>query len=609
MKMLLASILLKVTTIVAADYSACFHEDAGYGITVAGASAAQSYFEKIRLNAGVKPYLQLVCDTQKLTHAAEIENAMPKVALDGTNKDWPAHAPAIDDARGNVQKHETRAVIAGNSDVDLTRVRYLYNGGDLYLNYEFAAKPDAANANYWLHVYDDNGRQVYDFIFGSGNFVNVYKDGALKESRALTGDEASFAASASVEFRLAAKAFALPTRFQAIAASFSQSRKIANWSRKFEIISAGAAAQGHAALVLQSLAGKKNLAGLGLLPLAISLSESFALANSTPDLKARILADAAQMLELGVSYGVESQNENFEALIAWSNRALMWGGLGGLYPDTVGKINAEAYDFMFLNPVILNEVRAQLLELPAVKSGNVSSMANAVDEWALKLNRYRWKPEEVCRWAKEYPSRQDFAQLCTDSTRDAADGGKIGQVNGNDIYIWAIMGPNYQWASAKAKGFYFGPCGDVAVMTMVGLKALGIADLGLYRKYGLTDDLVHTFVAYYDPGAGKWMSPKNQVPPKEQKKTIPKPYLQWSLPPVAAAMPVWQKKTFADGAVFWVNERSPVATVPIAELRASLQKGIAHSTVRKLLLASFQSQKPVNLQTSGAKRAFSLSND
>jgi len=561
------------------DAGACFAGNGSEQPEAVAREKAEKYFRRLSVQPQLSAYAKRFCNPQLAAYVAK------SLATPGTAPDWRAGILFVDDPAGNVLPHNAGMPAAGeNASLDLRRVRYHYQSGKLFLRFELAAAANLSDSNFWLQIYDNAGNKSLDLIFGDKSYANIYQNGQYVRTDALQNAQVSRAVRNGVEVFFDTARFNLPASFETTAVAYSQARNKVNTTRKFAISDIQFAAGTAPAALLVLIADHYEADTDSMLPMAVALAESFAYAHATPDVRSRIGADAGKMLRFATANGYVFTGYSFESLLAWANRGMMWGGLSGLYFDPQGRLNAEAYDFMYMNPEVLPAVKAAMAGILPPDATTTDAQALAIDSWALSKNRYRWKTEEICRWADVYPDHPDFRRICGEMRRDTPNDGLLFSVNGNPIHVWAIMGPNYQWNSIVKQGFYYGPCGDAAVVSMLALKALGIPDLGLYRRLGPTDDFTHTFTAYYDVKGKKWKVPASQQPPSNQVVPFRRPYLQWSLPVSSPVMPTWEKKEFSDAAVFWVNERSPVEALTWAELQKKLKTGFTDKELRTRVL-------------------------
>jgi hypothetical protein len=260
---------------------------------------------------------------------------------------------------------------------------------------------------------------------------------------------------------------------------------------------------------------------------------------------------------------------------------MAWGGVMVPRLDKRDLITAEAYQFMCLDPRILPEVRQHVHKLGIGKQRTAREVAGAIDEWATAKNRYRWKLEVLEEWAKTQTPRDFWARIHKEASEDVKAGrDKICKVNGEQIDFTSVMSPNLDWSLYKKHGYYFGACGDVAVMSMLAYKSLGIPDTCYVWRFGKADAQLHTFAGYYDRTTKVWRSPQS---PPASMKVDGTSVLLWSLPALTDRLPTYVKTDVGGGAEMYVSERNPVLGMSLQEMRKKLTGGLAPAEFAKLI--------------------------
>ncbi len=554
------------------DLTPCFRHPRA-GLSSAGLKEAAAYLTAQRR---VAPLLVgALCSESQL--AAVDAWGRAEIRVDGRASDWPDSAPTITDPAGNVVLQTNASQSAGPTpSIDLREVRAVIHRGQLLAQWRVESTPDP-RASWWLHFYDEDGTRLFDlYLWADGRiFVNAFAKGRLTGTRQLTS--AAGARGEVVELSVPLADFPAHSKeFRISAASFLDERKVGNWTTTAALrdVRALAATEG-AFLLLRYLDGDDRNDSL---PLAVAVAEAHILTLARRELHERIVEDGRKMIRLGRELAVGTLPA--EAQLAWASRGAFWGGLAGLHLDRSGRITREAYYFMFVDPDVLLDARRVLLAtLPQLASADTPARAAAINSWALAANRYRWKLEVLREWA----GRSDhWRRIYEEAHADVKAGrDRITTVNGVQVYSWAILSPNYQWKQYRKTGWYFGPCGDVAVMSMLALKSLGVADIGWFRRFGPKDDRAHTFAGFFDPAAKRWRTTPDQLPLAEEGSGL----LQWSLPALGEASLTWRKVSAAAGMELWVNERSPFEAHTATAMRRLLAEGIGLGRVVELLSA------------------------
>lgn len=552
--------------------------------TPEGIQKATKYVRSLSADPKLSSAIQIVCPPAAISFAADVKGIARNLRIDGGDEDWQKVPRAVADKEGNVDVH-TRGKPSDDvpKGMDLAEVSYLYTDRDLFLRFKTYGPPAKGDVTYWFQIFAANGDPLYSVVVGAeGRWLHRYDKGKIVRTSNPTEDACAVAIKDIVEVRIACTEMpGLPDTFDVIPASYSGKSNRANYAPRFSAKSARILAETTPAYLLARYGEQVDLQAAGLLPLAMAITESFIFENVEPSLRETVVADGLAMIEAGEHLRAPLKDLPLEALLAWSNRSLTWGGLSGLYLDQRGKISREAYDFMCVNPKLLPEVRTHLQSLGIGKQRQIRAVAQAIDQWATSKNRYRWKLEVLKDWSQSLGG--NWKNIYQDAARDIQAGrDKICTVNGTQIYFHTIMSPNLDWRLYRKNNFYYGACGDVAVMEMLALKSLGIPDICFFWRFGAADAQIHTFAGYYDRDVAVWRSP--QQPPANMTVKGAS-VLQWSLPPLSTRILNYVATPVGGGAELWVTDRSPYAKLSVAEMRQKLADGFSHEHFCKLLYA------------------------
>jgi hypothetical protein len=570
------------------DIGPCFDSPSDRKVSEDGRRKAIAYLGRVAEDKGAARAVELVCPQQLLRQASKLQKTAENIRIDGTDEDWAGVPVAVEDPRDNVIViDKDKPADPAAAGMDLAEISYVCTDNDLYLRFKAYAKPQQDDTYYSLQIYRDGEAIASVALNATQAFVQVFNEGKVQKSEAVPREKFEVAIKDVVEARIARSVFPrLPSVFNASGASFNTKQNRANYTKQFKVRPVVSAAATTPAYLLARYAEKADLARAGLVPLALCLTESVIYANVEEAVRERVIDDGLAMLAASREVAELPDGLPFEAVLAWSNRALTWGGLMGQYLDRRGLITAEAYEFMCLDPRILKEVRRHLLQAGIGKQRKPPEVADAVDKWALSKNRYRWKLDVLEEWARTQPRKEYWTRIFKEASEDVKAGrDKVCTVNGKQIDFTVVMSPNLDWSLYQKNGYYFGPCGDVAVMSMLAYKSLGMPDTCFFWRFGKEDAQVHTFAGYYDRTAKVWRSPES---PPESMKVKGTSVLVWSLPPLTDTLPTYTMTDLGGGAETAVSERSPVLRMSLQEMRKKLSEGFAPSEFSKLVYAQVE---------------------
>lgn len=595
LKYLIALVLLVSSTHASAqeklDIGPCFDFPSDRKVSVEGRRKAMAYLQSLSADDNLARAIDIACPQKLVRQAMATKKAAKAFKIDGADADWAAVAAIVKDARDNVEVHDKhKSAAIASPGMDLAEISCVCTDRDLFIRFKTYAKPQIEDTYYSLQLYADGVLTCSVDLTRGQAYVQHYKNDKFVKSDAIPKGKFEISIKDVVEARVARSALPqLPPVFTALGYSFNAKQNRVNYTEIFKIKPAECVAATTPAYLLARYAEKFDLMRAGMVPLALCLTESVIFENADPALRDRIIDDGLAMIAASRATPERLSDLPLEAVLAWSNRMTLWGSLAGLNLDKRGRISAEAYHFMCLDPRILPEVRQHLHEAGIGKQRTPREVAEAIDKWAESKNRYRWKVEVLKEWARTQTPKDYWARIYKEACDDVKAGrDKICTVNGSQIDFTMVMSPNWNWSLYKRNGFYFGPCGDVAVMSMLGCKSLGIPDTCFAWHFGKEDADVHTFAGYYDRNAKAWRS--RQRPP-EYMKVNGGPVLLWSMPPLTDRLPSFAKRDFGAGLELYISERNPFLKMSLQEMRTRLSDGIAPAEFAELLYAQVEPNK------------------
>jgi hypothetical protein len=567
------------------DLAACFQFPPDRKASAAGCQKAMAYLQSLSKNKTNEPAIQLVCPDKPSLPAA-LKAAARRIRIDGEDGDWAGVPVAAHDPPDNVVVHHAhggKPVGPPLVGMDIAGISYVYTDEDLFLRFKMYGEPETTDVAYWLEMDDNDGERLYSLVLSQGRIdIHRFKEGKFDKAVTVARDKGEVRIKNVVEARIARSELpGLPDTFRATASSYHQKWYRVNWVPRFRIKPLGNMASTTPAYLLARYAERADLQTAGLVPLALSLTESHIFENAVPSLRETIIQDGVAMIAASRKLSGELSRLPFEAVLAWCNRGLVWGTLLPVQTDERGLITREAYKFMFLEPDILTSVRGELAKQKITPGKPAVELARAVDTWALGKNQYRWKLEVLEEWAKSFGG--DWPAIHRSAKEDVRAGrDKICTVNGVQVYYYAVMSPNVQWRWYQKHGRYYGACADVAVITMLAFKALGIPDICFFRRFGKQDASIHTFAGYFDQATNTWRSPQWSLAGVEVKGAS---VLQWSLPPLTERMPEYAATPVGGGSELFVSDRSPYLSLSPAKMQQKLSEGFTNAQFRDLLYA------------------------
>lgn len=552
-------------------------------VTAAGVNEALEYLSGFSADPELVDALDAVCPPNAVRLPTSPDELAAAIAIDGKDDDWARIPIAVKDEQGNVTAKEPMDEAPDGLDID--EVSYLCTNRDLFLRLKLHGGATSGGVVYWFQISDDRGAPTYALAFSreNGAWLRRYENGQSTQAR-LPEEKCAWKIGDILEARVSRLALLrLSDRFPLRVTSRSRATSHANWLPQFTAQSARIWGSTPAAYLLARYAEEIDLKAAGLLPLAACLTESLAFENADPDLRDTIVADGVAMITAGQELDEHLRSLPLEALIAWCSRSMLWSVNGPLLNEN-GRISREGYEFMFLDPRILPEVRAHLHSQGINVDKRGAELAAALKDWATKNNRYRWKLDELETWAEELGG--DWPRIYQETADDIQAGrDKLCTIDGWPIYFHSVSSANFNWRWYREHGYFYGCCGDVSVMEMLAYKALGVPDVCFHNRLGPQNRWVHTFAGYFDRDQGKWRSPQFA------RVSLPEaddPILFWYLPPLSARFVQSHEIASGDRRERFVSQRAPLLNMPLGEMRGRLRDGFDQGDFRRLLYGQLE---------------------
>ncbi|MDB5389413.1 MAG: hypothetical protein JWM11_5059, partial [Planctomycetaceae bacterium] len=310
------------------DIDACFDFPADRKVSASGRLKALAYLRSLTAEKEAVRAIELVCPQKLLHRASALKKVSQKLKIDGMDDDWAAVPVAAEDARDNVNVFDAKKTAGvASPEIDLSEVSYVCTENDLYLRFRTYAKPRLEDAYYSLQVYRD-GELVGSIVLEAGQaFAQTFKNGQFEKVAPVPKDRFEMAIKDVVEARVDRSALPnLPPIFTAEGVSFSAKQNRVNFTKRFKIKPVQLAAATTSAYLLARYAEQTDLAKSGLVPLAVCLSEQVVYENLDAAVRERCIQDGVAMIAASRDVADQLAGLPFEALLAWSNRMLLWGG-------------------------------------------------------------------------------------------------------------------------------------------------------------------------------------------------------------------------------------------------------------------------------------------
>jgi len=267
-------------------------------------------------------------------------------------------------------------------------------------------------------------------------------------------------------------------------------------------------------------------------PLAQAICEGFIYKISEDSIKDQIIKDGLKMIEESqIVMKNEFRNQkklseltNFENILAWSCRLIIYGGYNvDFYRNKQNLLTLEAYRFCVFDPTLLAKCR-ELIAKNNLLDPDLQTCMKKIETYVTSTQKYR--RTELSTMKKIYDAfPNDFwkEQYEGQKAEEDANDMHISEVNSSKIHKGANWSSTFQIEYLYRNGKTYGNCVDVAGITIAFHKSVGIPSFHItYHTISeKNQEELHTFPVYYESLSDKWYNfTRNGNAINDEKVTI-----------------------------------------------------------------------------------------
>lgn len=247
-------------------------------------------------------------------------------------------------------------------------------------------------------------------------------------------------------------------------------------------------------------------------PVVQALTDGFVYKFANNNIKQRVINDGIKMIRYAknISYAFPEQitlsKNNLEALLAWANRSFSYGIYSNYYLADNKKLNKAVYNFMFMDPNSLKIANSLIKNNNFYDSTNLDNTIYQIETWITDQEKYR---AQIKRLKHQQKYNSYLRPIYLENLYEQKHHQRvITKINGFKIKKDFIYSPTFQIKYLQKHNFFYGNCGDVAIVAEVFYKALGIPVFSLSYNAIAKDFFysIHTFPVYYSSQDDKWFN-------------------------------------------------------------------------------------------------------
>jgi len=457
---------------------------------------------------------------------AKAKGIISNIKIDGNISDWEASGLIQNDKEGDPAAIDNAKGWNFAPTDDIKKYCFIMDNKNAYAMVQPFQMPAAGQKYHFrINIYDGDavktlGNKVYSIIWTSeGNFLQKFdmKTGEFIGNFQIS--DAVFVKKDVFEVKMPASVLKnLPYQFVASAVTWHDFNNV--YDEAYTLTSEQGINEKYAKMALPlfvKYADKIDLPVNDLTAISQALSEAYIYKRAENGLRAQVIKDGLAMIKYARNVKKFFTNQkalgemDLDEMLTWSNRAIIYGGLGGMQysPAKNKKFNKTAYNFMFLRPETLDKAMTLMTKNNFLKPDDLGLSLKSLQKWLVDQEKYRRENfSDIEAIHTAYKGQANWETVYQESLADKNnDQTNITTINGVSINKGAIFSPSFQVDYLLAHNYYYGNCVDAAAVALAVYKALGLPSVPF--KYGTSAEgywkEIHIFPVYYSSAANKWL--------------------------------------------------------------------------------------------------------
>lgn len=470
--------------------------------------------------------IEMMAKQRMHSKVSQLKRVDKSLRIDGRMADWRKKGVRIyQDLLNDVSAIDPAKPVRYSKIDDIKSAAILTSDGAISFMIELAKMPSKSRKFYYaINLLTHEGNLLYTLSWmNTGFWVQEFNPDGNKWLNAVKIKPGRrFAARKVVEAKIPFKLLPkLPRHVLVQVVSWNEERNAVDTLNYQSTLSRRSEEYYNYALdLLIQYAGRITLPPDNPLPLAQAMVDSYWYRMGNAAVKERIINDGIAMLaeiQKASQYDFPGQvkpvNLPFEHLLVWANRSLYFSINSAKWKfrktltSTGGIFTEDMYEHFFLTPAVLDQARELVAEQNLIREGDLAGTMHAIEAYFATVWKYR-APLEFIKQLYDFDP-DGYGPLYFEVLNEyQTEGTIVATIGLDDIVKWWNQSPSFQLEFLKTHGFYYGNCGDSAVISAAVGKAIGIPSMHTHYDVVKPDNsvqAVHSFAAYYSSAQNRYL--------------------------------------------------------------------------------------------------------
>lgn len=461
---------------------------------------------------------------EKRAELKRLKRAAKRISIDGSAGEWKIKNFKVNDEWDQWYPISTdKPIERRRAEFDILSYGVVSDGRYLYVMSKPRKMPRHGKYFYAINLMNSDSRLYYSIAWtNNGNYINQFRTADNTWVRAFVPKGMKSAKGKAFEARVPLRALKkLPDYYHPSSVAWDEANNAYNYIWTLNPQSSLPEKYRNYALELFSrYAQSASLSPDDPFPVAQALADAYIYRMSMAAVRDMVVSDGLAMFQEAQNteqYSFPGQERlkqlSLNQIILWSNRAYLYAiqnvpwKFREVLSSSGEKFTEGIYRYLFLNPAVLNDARTLIATYDLFVPGDLPATLWKIEDTVANTQRYRASLDFLKKIA-EGINTEYWWQIYEDAKYEEENNlDVITEVDGVPIYKSWNYSANFQVKYFSEYGHHYGDCGDVTIISLALVKALGVPALHIH--YDLISNnfhqAVHSFPAYYSSSANLYL--------------------------------------------------------------------------------------------------------